>query len=70
MAVLVILSREALDMIFACRNGALFWPFCLMSEHVSLQILEGLAALGMRTSLLLLRSFISAIRLFGKVGLV
>jgi hypothetical protein len=44
MPVLVILSRKALEVIFASRDWALLWPLILVSEHMCLQILEDTTA--------------------------
>lgn len=52
--VLVILSSKALCVVLAGLNGALLRPLSLVSEHVSLEVLEGLAAVGIGASLLLL----------------
>lgn len=45
MAVLVVLAGKALDVVIACRDGALLWALVLMGEHVRLQVLEDFAAL-------------------------
>lgn len=54
MTVLVILASKPLNVVLACRDGALLRALSLMGEHVGLEILEGLAALGIGASLLLL----------------
>lgn len=53
--VLVILASKTLCVVLAGLNGALLRTLSLVSEHVSLQVLEGLAAVGIGASLLLLR---------------
>lgn len=52
--VLVILASKALCVVLAGLNGALLRPLSLVSEHVGLEVLEGLAAVGIGASLLLL----------------
>ena len=42
--ILVVLSREAFCVVFACWNGTLFWALVLMSKHVCLEVLEVPAA--------------------------
>lgn len=54
MTVLVILASKPLNVVLASGDGALFRALSLMGEHVGLEILEGLAALGIGASLLLL----------------
>ena len=62
MPVLILLACEALNVIFASDDRALLRPLALVSEHVRLEILEVLAAIGVRASLLLPR-LVAAIRL-------
>lgn len=44
MSVLVIFARKALEVVFTVEDGALFRSLALVSQHVSLEILEGSAA--------------------------
>jgi hypothetical protein len=60
-SVLVVLAREALDVVIARLNWALFGAFRLVRQHVRLQVLEGLTTVGVWASLLLL-GLIAAIR--------
>jgi hypothetical protein len=53
-AVLVILASKTLGVVLASLNGTLLRAFILMCEHVSLKVLEGLATIWPRASLLLL----------------
>lgn len=53
-AVLVILASKPLDVVFTRHDGALLGSLSLVSEHVRLEILEGLAALGIGAHVLLL----------------
>jgi hypothetical protein len=53
-AVLVILASETLSVVLASLNRTLLGALILVSEHVSLEILEGLATIRPSTSLLLL----------------
>ena len=54
MPVLVILTREALDVVFACLNWALLWPLGLVRQYMGLEVLESPSAFGVGTLLLLL----------------
>lgn len=45
-AVLVVLAGKALDVVIAGGDRTLLWTFQLMGEHVCLDILEYLAAIG------------------------
>lgn len=53
MSIFVIFARKALEMIFAVDDGAFLGSLALMGQHVSLEILEGAAAVGPGTSSLL-----------------
>ena len=53
-AVLVVFASKSLDMVLACLNRAFLGTFGLVRKHVCLEILENLAAVGMRTALLFL----------------
>ena len=53
-AVLVILASETFGVVLAGCNRTLLGALILVSEHVSLEILEGLATIGPSASLLLL----------------
>ena len=52
-SVLVILSSKALLIVFTSQDGAFLGSLRLMSQHMSLQIFEDLAAICMRASALL-----------------
>lgn len=43
-AIFVVFSCEALDVVIASLNGAFLWTLILVSEHVRLQIFENLSA--------------------------
>ena len=45
-AVLVVLASKALDVVVAGGDRTLLWTFQLMGEHMGLDILECLAAIG------------------------
>jgi hypothetical protein len=55
MAVFVVLPSEALDVVITCGDWALLRSLILVSEHMRLEVLERLAAVRVRASLLLLR---------------
>ena len=60
-SVLVVFPRETLYMVLAGGDGALLWPFVLVSEHVRLQVLEDTATLGKRAEPLLARLVIQLV---------
>jgi hypothetical protein len=55
MPVLVVFASKAFDVVLTREDGAFLGSLRLMRKHVGLEVLEGLPAIGMRTSLLLLR---------------
>ena len=55
MTVLVVLPREALDVILARCDRTLFWSLILVSEHVCLEILENTSTLRQRAETLVAR---------------
>lgn len=67
-SILVILSGKALGMVFACDDGTLLRSFALVSQHVSLEILEDLSAVGIVASSFLIlvtavRTLLAVVRL-------
>lgn len=52
-SVLIVLSSEAFLVIFTGQDGAFFGPFRLMGQHMSLEVLEDFATVGVGTSSLL-----------------
>ena len=61
MAVSVILACEAFYMIFARFDGTFFGTFILVGNHMSLDVLEGLATAGANASLFILGLVIAVI---------
>lgn len=49
-SILIVFSSEAFLVIFASQDGTFLWPFCLVSKHMSLEVLEDFAAIQKRTS--------------------
>lgn len=45
-SVLVVFARKALEVVFAVDDGAFLGSLALVCQHVSLEILEGAAAVG------------------------
>lgn len=50
MAILIVFSSEALEMIFAVNNRAFLRSFGLVGEHMRFEILEDFSAVWMRAS--------------------
>ena len=64
MPVFVVFARESLDVVLARNDWAFLGTLRLMSEHVSLEVLEDPSAVGVRASSLLL-AFLIAIDVTG-----
>lgn len=62
MSVLVVLSCKSLLVVLTARDRAFFWSLVLMCHHVSLEVLKGLAAVGIWASSLLPGVFIGGVR--------
>lgn len=60
------LPRKPLHVVLACRNGALLGPLSLVREHMSLEILKGLATVRVRAALLF-PGLIAAVWLLARV---
>lgn len=60
-SILVVLPREALDVVLACRDWALLGPLVLVGEHVCLEVLEDTATLGKWAKTLLARLIVQLV---------
>ena len=64
------LPRKTLDVVLACGDGTLLGTLGLVREHVGLEVLEGLAAVGVRAALLFPRLIAAILLLPGVIGLI